>query len=688
MEQPELGDIRNIGIIAHIDAGKTTTTERILFYTGKSHRMGEVDDGEATMDWMVQEQERGITITAAVTTCYWDGKQINIIDTPGHVDFTAEVERSIRVLDGAVVIFCAVGGVEPQSETVWHQADRYRVPRVCYVNKLDRVGADFFAVVEEIRSKLGANPLVLELPIGRESELEGVIDLIRLKELRWEVQDLGQTIYESPVNPSRLAQAQAFRQKLLDQLSRVPGPSLADRITELYLEGKDIPAELVLRALRRGTLERTFVPVLCGASLRNLGVQPLLDAVVRYLPAPDEVPPPEGFHVKKEKTVVVPVRRDGPPLGLVYKIQTDREAGPLSYVRMYSGELRDGMAVYNVAKRKRERINRLLRMHANRSEPLDSVAAGDVAVVVGFRLAQTGDTIGTDQFPVLLERMHFPEPVISVAIEPRTLSERGKLENALRQLEKEDPTFSVKENEETGQLIIAGMGELHLEVLVTRVIEEFKVQAKVGAPQVSYRESIAGTATHQERYHKVLAGKENAAELTLKVERLRQGAGNQFQSLLHPHALPRELIEAVKRGVAAAFSSGIMFGYPVIDVGVTLVDALYNPNTSTDLAFEAAAAIGFDAACRQAGPLLLEPIMRVDILTPKEFLGEVLGNLTSRKAEITGIDSKPGVENIHAHVPLAHMFGYSTSLRSATQGRATFTMEFSHFAPREAFAPQ
>jgi elongation factor G len=688
MEQPELGDIRNIGIIAHIDAGKTTTTERILFYTGKSHRIGEVDDGEATMDWMVQEQERGITITAAVTTCYWDGKQINIIDTPGHVDFTAEVERSIRVLDGAVVIFCAVGGVEPQSETVWHQADRYHVPRVCYVNKLDRVGADFFAVVEEIRDKLGANPLVLELPIGRESELEGVIDLVRFRELRWEVQDLGQTIYQSPVDPSRLAQAQALRQKMLDQLSRVPEPALADRITELYLEGKDIPEELLLRALRKGTLQRLFVPVLCGASLRNLGVQPLLDAVVRYLPAPDEVPPPEGFHVKKEKTVVVPVRRDGPPLGLVYKIQSDREAGPLSYVRMYSGELKDGTAVYNVVKRKRERINRLLRMHSNRSEPLDSVAAGDVAVVVGFKLAQTGDTIGSDQFPVLLERMHFPEPVISVAIEPRTLSERGKLEHALHQLEKEDPTFSVKENEETGQLIIAGMGELHLEVLVTRVIDEFKVQAKVGAPQVSYRESISGTATHQERYHKVLAGKENAADLTLKVERLPRGEGNRFQSLLSPPLLPRELIDAVKRGVSAAFSSGIMYGYPVIDVGVTLVEAQFNPATSTPMAFEAAAALGFDAACREAGPLLLEPIMRVDILSPKEFLGEVLGNLATRKAEITGIDSKPGVENIHAHVPLATMFGYSTSLRSATQGRATFTMEFSHFAPRQAFSTE
>ncbi len=685
MEQPELRNIRNIGIIAHIDAGKTTTSERILFYTGKSHRLGEVDDGEATMDWMVQEQERGITITAAVTTCYWKDHQINIIDTPGHVDFTAEVERSIRVLDGAVVIFAAVGGVEPQSETVWHQADRYHVPRLAYINKLDRVGADFFGVVEEIRHKLGANPLILQLPIGQESALEGVIDLLAMKELRWEVQDAGQTIYEQAVDASRLAQAREYRQKALDQLSKVPDPALADRITELFLEGAEIPPELARQAVRKGTLERAFVPVLCGASLRNLGVQPLLDAVVDFLPAPDEVPPPEAYHVKKEKNVQVPARRDGPPVGLIYKIQTDREAGNLSYLRVYSGEFRDGVAVYNVAKRKRERINRLLRMHANRSEPLETVGAGDVAVVVGFKLAQTGDTVGSDQFPVLLESMHFPEPVISIAIEPRTLSERGKLEAALRQLEREDPTFTVKENEETGQLILSGMGELHLDVLVTRVINDFKVQAKVGAPQVSYRESVSTAAEHVERYHKVLAGKENSAEITLRVERLERGTGNRFQSLVAPPGLPRELAEAVKRGVQAAFGSGIMYGYPVIDVGVTLTGAVFNPNTSTAMAYEAAAALGFDAACRRAGPVLLEPIMRVDILVPQEFLGEVLGNLTSRKAEITGLDSKPGVENIHAHVPLAHMFGYSTALRSATQGRATFTMEFSHFSPRENF---
>jgi elongation factor G len=685
MEQPELKNIRNIGIIAHIDAGKTTTSERILFYTGKSHRLGEVDDGEATMDWMVQEQERGITITAAVTTCYWKDRQINIIDTPGHVDFTAEVERSIRALDGAVVIFCAVGGVEPQSETVWHQADRYHVPRLAYINKLDRVGADFFGVVEEIRQKLAANPLILQLPIGRESELEGVIDLLSMKELRWEVQDAGQTIYESPVDASRLSQAHEYRQKALDQLSKVPDPALADRITELFLEGAEIPLELARQAVRKGTLERTFVPLLCGASLRNLGVQPLLDAVVDYLPAPDEVPPPEAYHIKKEKNVQVPARRDGPPVGLIYKIQTDREAGNLSYLRVYSGEFRDGVAVYNVGKRKRERINRLLRMHANRSEPLEAVGAGDVAVVVGFKLAQTGDTVGSDQFPVLLEPMHFPEPVISIAIEPRTLSERTKLEAALRQLEREDPTFTVKENEETGQLIIAGMGELHLDVLVTRVIDDFKVQAKVGAPQVSYRESVTSAAQHVERYHKVLAGKENSAEITLRVERLERGTGNRFQSLVAPPDLPRELVEAVRRGVQAAFGSGIMYGYPVIDVGVTLTGAAYNPSTSTAMAYEAAAALGFDAACRKAGPVLLEPIMRVVILVPQDFLGEVLGNLSSRKAEITGIDSKPGVESIQAHVPLAHMFGYSTALRSATQGRATFTMEFSHFSPRADF---
>jgi elongation factor G len=671
--------------MAHIDAGKTTTTERILYYTGKSHRIGEVDDGEATMDWMVQEQERGITITAAVTTSYWKDRQINIIDTPGHVDFTAEVERSIRVLDGAVVIFAAVGGVEPQSETVWHQADHYGVPRLAYINKMDRIGADFHGVVEEMREKLAAKPLILTLPIGRESEFEGIVHLLSMKEIRWTFEDFGATVVESEIDPSRLEEVQTYRQRLLDQLTSISDQKRADGLTELFLEGTPIPDPMIREAIRQGTIDRDFVPVLCGASLKNMGVQPLLDAIVDFLPAPDEVLPPVGFHVKKEKNVEVPVRVDGPPLGLVYKIQFDREAGPLSYVRMYSGTLRSGVAAYNVDKNKRERINRLLRMHANRHEILEEVSAGDVAVVIGFKLAQTGDTIGSDQFPVMLERMHFPEPVISVAIEPRTLSERSKLEAALRQLEREDPTFTVRENEETGQLIIAGMGELHLDVLVTRVIEDFKVHARVGPPQVSFRESITREASHRERYHKVLAGKENAADITLTVRPRERGQGNRFVNGVGQDVLPREMADAVQRGVMGALSGGINFGYPAIDIEVALTDAAYSQSTSTALAFEAAGALGFDAACRKAGPVLLEPIMKVDVLVPKEFLGEVLGNLTTRKGEIQAIDSKTVIESIHAHVPLATMFGYSTSLRSATQGRGTFAMEFSHFAPRPDF---
>jgi len=681
----EIENLRNIGIIAHIDAGKTTTTERIIFYTGKSHRIGEVDDGEATMDWMVQEQERGITITAAVTTCFWQDKQINIIDTPGHVDFTAEVERSIRVLDGAVVIFCAVGGVEPQSETVWHQADHYRVPRIAYINKLDRIGADFYGVVGEMEQKLGAKPLILSLPIGRESELEGTIDLIGMKELRWDQNDLGATMLIDEIDPSRLAEAREQRQRMLDQLSNIEDEQLSTTLTEMYLEEKGIPESLIRSAVRKGTLDRSFVPVLCGASLKNIGVQPLLNAIVDFLPAPDEVPPPTGIHAKRKNEIRVEIRRDAAPLALVYKIQTDREAGNLSYIRMYSGHLRSGTAVYNIDKRKRERINRLLRMHANRSEQLQEVGAGDVAVVVGLKLAQTGDTIGNEQFPVILEPMSFPVPVISVAVEPRTLSERSKLEAALHQLEKEDPTFTVRDDEDTGQLIISGMGELHLEVLVTRVINDFKVQAKVGNPQVSYRESIESETTHREKYHKLIAGKENSADITLKVRRLERGAGNRFESEVTTETLSQELIDAVGRGVKGAFASGIVYGYPVIDIGVTLVDGQYNQSSSTPLAFEAAAALGFDEACRKADPVLLEPIMKVDILVPKDYLGEVLGNLTTRKAEIVQIDSKAKVESIHAHVPLASMFGYSTSLRSATQGRATFTMEFSHFAPRAGF---
>lgn len=673
----ELKKIRNIGIMAHIDAGKTTTTERILFYTGKSHRLGEVDNGEATMDWMVQEQERGITITSAATTCFWHDYQINIIDTPGHVDFTAEVERSLRVLDGAIAIFCAVGGVQPQSETVWHQADQYHVPRIVYVNKMDRIGADFLNVIKEMEKKLAAEPLILTLPIGSESEFEGIIDLISEKEIRWNSDDLGISLSYSDISPSRSSQVEEYREKIVDHLS-----AISDEITQLYLEGKNISPDLLKKAIRKGTINRNFIPVFCGASLKNIGVQPLLDAIIDYLPAPDEVPAAVGHHIRREHEIRVECRTDAPPVGLVFKIQSDREAGSLSYIRMYSGTLKNGTAAYNFNKKKKERINRLLRMHSNRPSQMDSVSAGDIAVIVGFKNAQTGDTIGSEQLPLLLEKMHFPEPVISVAIEPSTLSERKKLQSALEQLEKEDPTFLIKEMEDTGELIISGMGELHLDVLVNRVIKEFRVAARVGKPQVSYRESIAGTVTHTEKYRRIIAGKENVAEITIKVAPRAQGSGNSFESDLGTETLPQELLHAVGRGINGAFPSGVVYGYPAIDIQVNLVGAVYHNTNSTSLAFEAAAALGFDSACRKASPVLLEPIMLVDVMVPKDFLGEVIGNLTSRKGEIISLESKAVTEHIRSRVPLANMFGYSTSLRSITQGRATFAMEFSHFAAK------
>ncbi|MCX7040123.1 MAG: elongation factor G [Spirochaetes bacterium] len=673
----DLHTLRNIGIIAHIDAGKTTTTERILFYTGKTHRMGEVDDGEATMDWMDQEQERGITITAATTTCYWREHQINIIDTPGHVDFTAEVERSLRVLDGAVAIFDAVGGVEPQSETVWHQADRYHVPRVCYVNKMDRIGASFTGVLEEMKAKLAAVPLPLQLPIGAESDFEGVIDLLSMREIRFSQDDQGSTMSSSPLAPSREEGARKWRETLLDHLSHI-----SDELTELYLAGKDIPVALLKKAIRQGVLSRAFTPVLCGASLRNVGVQPLLDAIVDYLPSPLDVPPVQGHHAKKNDTVEVPCKPDAFLLGLVFKLQASREAGNLCYVRLYSGKLKEGQTVYNFNKKKRERVNRLFRMHANHPQQVDQVEAGDIAVVVGLKTSQTGDTLGVEAFPILLERMHFPEPVISVAIEPRTLSERNKLSEVLETLAHEDPTFSAKENPETGELIISGMGELHLDVLVTRIFREFKVEARVGKPQVSYRESISAAATHLEKYHRTIAGKEHNAAITMEVKPLARGAGNSFASTIAEDALPEELVSAVERGVAAAFGSGVVYGYPALDIGVTLVAAEYHQTTSTPIAFEAAGAMGFDGACRKAGPILLEPIMAVDVLTPSEFLGEVIGNLSARQGLILGMEARPGADHVKAQAPLVSMFGYSTSLRSATQGRATFTMEFSHFAEK------
>jgi len=671
----ELREIRNIGIMAHIDAGKTTTTERILYYSGKTYKIGEVDDGEATMDWMDQEQERGITIQSAATTTFWRNHQINIIDTPGHVDFTAEVERSLRVLDGAVAVFCAVGGVEPQSETVWHQADRYNVPRIAYVNKMDRLGADFEAVLEDIRLKLGAAPIPVNYPIGRENSFEGVVDLLTMEEIRWN--EDGHEMTRSPIAETRRHEARVYRETLVDALS-----AHSDVITELYLNGEEIPAEIIKTELRKACIARVLIPVLCGASRRNMGVQPLLDAVIDYLPSPDEVEPAKAFHLKKEENVEVPCNTAGYPLGLVFKVQWDREAGPLCYVRMYSGKLNNASVVYNVTKKKRERITRLLRMHANKSEPIDSVSAGDIAVLVGLKNAQTGDTIGTEGWPVVLEKMHFPETVISVAIEPKTMGDRDKLKETLDILSREDPTFMTRENEETGQLIISGMGELHLDVLVTRVIRDFKVQAKVGNPQVTYRETITTTVSHTEEFRKVFAGKENTAKLTIEAAPLPRGTGNVYRKAVRAPTVPEEIFEAIERGIQSAFASGIQFGYPSVDIGITLTDIEYSELTSTPFAFEACANMAYDAACRAAGPVLLEPIMKVDILSPKDFVGEVMSLVSQRGGLIHGSDSKAGSEVIHAEAPLSTMFGFTTSLRSVSQGRASFSMEFSHFQPK------
>jgi len=665
---------RNIGIMAHIDAGKTTTTERILYYSGKTYKIGEVDDGEAVMDWMEQEQERGITIQSAATTTFWRNFQINVIDTPGHVDFTAEVERSLRVLDGAIAVFCAVGGVEPQSETVWHQADRYHVPRVAYVNKMDRLGADFHSVVGEIRSKLLANPLPIQLPIGKEGSFEGVIDLVSLEEVRWDHLEGGQHMSRAPIAAERAEESAIWRDHLVDALSEH-----SEEITDLYLAGEDIPAELLRKAIREQTIDRTIVPVLCGASRRNIGVQFVLDAIVDFLPAPRDVPPVHAFNVKKEESFEIPCDPDGYPAGLVFKVQYDREAGPLCYVRMYSGVIKSAGMVYNIGKKKRERVTRILRMHSNKSEPMDEVGAGDIAVFVGMKLAQTGDTVGTEGWPILLERMHFPEPVISVAIEPKTMSDREKLKETLDILSKEDPTFQTGENDDTGQLIIRGMGELHLDVLVTRILKDFKVSAKVGNPQVSYRESIIAKVEHEQKYSRTLAGKDVAAGVRLLVQPLERGTGNRYEKAIRNHKVPDEIYDAVDRAVNNAFAGGIVLGYPCVDIGVSLVGIEYDELSGTPFAYEACASMGFDEACRKASPVLLEPVMKVDIPTPKDYMGEVISLLSQRGGIIHGSDSRAALEVIHSQAPLAVMFGFSTSLRSVSQGRASFSMEFSHF---------
>jgi elongation factor G len=671
----DLARTRNIGIIAHIDAGKTTTTERILYYTNKTYKIGEVHEGTAVMDWMDQERERGITITAAATTCFWNDHKINIIDTPGHVDFTVEVERSLRVLDGGVVVFDGVAGVEPQSETVWRQADKYSVPRICFVNKLDRVGADYWRTVEMIRERLGAHPLPIHLPLGREAAFHGVIDVLR--NVAWQFSDDPSTPpSEIPIPAEELEMARHHREQLVERIAETD-----ERLTERYLEGETLDNEELLAALRQATIAGKLVPVLCGSALRNKGVQLLLDAICDLLPSPLDVPPVGGIDPRTEEPVVRGAGTDEPFAGLAFKIVADPHVGKLAYVRVYSGTMESGTYVYNSTKGERERIGRLLLMHANKREDIKSVEAGNIAAVIGLKSTITGDTLCDQNNPVILEAIRFPEPVISVAIEPRTKADQDKLGVALQRLGDEDPTFRVRTDTETGQTLIAGMGELHLEVIVDRMQREFNVDAHVGRPQVAYRETITRPARAEGRFVRQSGGRGQYGDVWLEVEPLERGGGFEFKDKIVGGSVPREYIPAVEAGVREATESGPLAGYPVVDLRVALVDGSYHEVDSSEMAFKIAGSMGLKAAMAKAGAEILEPIMKVEITVPEEYLGDVMGDITARRAHIEGMELRGNAQVVRARVPLAKMFGYATDLRSATQGRATYSMEFSHYEP-------
>jgi len=675
-EKQSIEKLRNIGIIAHIDAGKTTTTERILYYSGFSHKIGEVDDGQAFMDWMEQEQERGITITAAAITCTWKGRTINIIDTPGHVDFTAEVERSLRVLDGAVVIFDAVNGVEPQSETVWHQADHYQVPRLAYMNKMDRIGADYYGSIAMMEKKLGANPLILQLPIGAEDSFTGVVDLVGMRSIRWKPEDLGFTFEYGEIPENLREDARHYRSELLEKIAEED-----DVLLEKYLETGDLVEEEILKLLKLMVIRYKGVPVYCGSSLRNIGVQPLMDGIVEFLPSPLEVPPVTGINPKNDKQESRHASLDEPLAVLAFKLQSDTQAGILTYLRVYSGKIKNGTSVYNVDKKKRERVNRLIRMYANRRENIDELCAGDIGVAVGLRLTQTGDTLCSEGKQILLERPVFPDPVISIAIEPKSAGGQDKLEAALERLSREDPTFRVRTDEETGQIIISGMGELHLEVLTQRMLKEFRVDANVGRPQVAYRETILREARAESSFRRQIANKEHTGHVILSVHPLQRGMGNKFENRAQETEIPPQFVDSVRKGVFYAMERGVKAGYPVIDVLAVLEGGSYNQSSSSEIGYAAAASDAFDEACTKAKSVLLEPYMFVEVTTPKEFLGDIIGDLNARGGQINSINSRQVVEKIDAIVPLSKMFGYTTDLRSMSQGRASFTMEFYHFAP-------
>lgn len=667
---------RNIGIIAHIDAGKTTTTERILFYTGKTHRIGSVDDGTTVTDWMAQERERGITIVSAAVTAEWRGYQINIIDTPGHIDFTAEVQRSLRVLDGGVVVFDAVQGVEPQSETVWRQADRYGVPRICFANKMDRVGASYEHTIESIKQRLGANPIAVQMPIGAEAGFQGVIDLMTMQAIYWD-DELGREPRQAEIPPDLKLDAQERRHSMVERIAE-----LDDTLTVKYLEGKEIGIDELKATLRRAVIDGKATPVFCGSSLRNKGVQPVLDAVIEYLPSPLDVPPVKGTDPRTDEMVELPPRDDALLSALVFKIVTDPYVGRLAYFRVYSGTLSQGQMVINSTKGKRERIGRLLRMYADHREDIVEVRAGDIAAVLGFKDTFTGDTL-CDNRMVVLENIAFPEPVIFVAIEPKTTADQDKMGEALRKLSEEDPTFRIRSDETTGQTIISGMGELHLDVIVDRMMREFRVQANVGKPRVAYHESITQAVPEvNTRFVKQTGGRGMYAHVVISLEPGERGSGVVFEEKIVGGAIPREFIPAVEKGIREAAESGVLAGYPVTDLKVRLFDGSFHEVDSNEMAFKMAASMAFKEGVQKGKPVLLEPIMKIEAVAPEEFLGDLLGGLNGRRANIQGMEMRPGnAQAVHAMAPLGEMFGYATELRSATQGRGVFSMEFDHYAP-------
>ncbi|MBF0551213.1 MAG: elongation factor G [Deltaproteobacteria bacterium] len=668
-----LQKIRNIGIMAHIDAGKTTLTERILYYTGKSHKMGEVHDGEAIMDWMPEEQERGITITSAVTTCLWKEAVINIIDTPGHVDFTIEVERSLRVLDGAIGVFCAVGGVEPQSETVWRQADKYHVPKIVFINKMDRVGANFFNCVDMIKDRLHANPVLLELPHGQEETFDGVIDLIKMKWIVWRKESLGMELEERDIPAEDLEMALKYREQLLEKAS-----DFDDGIMEKYLAEEEIPLRDLQAAIRRGTIGLQIVPVLCGAALRNQGVQPLLDGIVSYLPTPLDVPPVSGHDPNTGENVTRPSSDNQPLSALAFKIQMD-QGRKVAYLRIYSGKLATGAEVYNPTRQSFEKVSRILKMHSNKRERLDAAAAGDIVAVMGLKKTKTGDTLCPKDQPILLEPLDIYEPVISVAVEPKSVGDQEKLFQVLQSLAEEDPTFHFNQDEDTGQTIISGMGELHLEVLVHRIKREHNLDVNVGKPQVVYRECVKEKAEHTETFDRELAGSHHRATVTLRVSPRTRGAGNRFINHVSEEILSAHFLAPIEEGVMESMAGGVSAGYPMVDVRAELLSVSIHPDFSSEMAFKIASALAFKAASAKAQVILLEPIMRVEVVVPEDFLGEVIGDLNSRRGKIEGITPRAKISVLQASVPLRQMFGYSTAIRSATQGRGSFTMHFSHY---------